>query len=385
MTTSTKKLEFASSSEPTLGVELEVALVDEGTMALSSSIQQVLERVPEPLRGRIKPELMQCYLEINTEICHTVDEVEADLSEKIQVVESIADEIGLRVYWTGTHPFSRWQEQLVTPDDRYGRLLDILQDMGRQLVTFGLHVHVGVDSGDKAVMICDRMMRHLPTLLAATCNSPWWNNRVSGLRSHRSKIMEGLPTAGLPSLMRNWSEYAWLVNHLIQTGFITSIRDIWWDVRPHHNFGTVEVRVCDMPGNLQDTLTIVAIIQSLVQALSDEIDSGTYQHDCHPMMVRQNKWRAGRYGLDAQLVDSFTHELASARAVLADVAERLAPTAERLGCLTQLNRTFELVQGPTWADRQLEALRETRSPAETVRRMTELSRISPVSAANKSD
>ena len=169
----------------------------------------------------------------------------------------------------------------------------MLQDMGRQLVTFGLHVHVGVDSGDKAVMICDRIMRHLPTLLALSCNSPWWDNRVTGLHSHRSKIMESLPTAGLPPLMRNWSEYVWLVNHLIETGFITTIRDIWWDVRPHHNFGTVEVRVCDMPGSLDDVLAITALIQCLVYGLSEEIDGGTYQHDHHPMMVRQNKWRRG--------------------------------------------------------------------------------------------
>ena len=122
--------------------------------------------------------------------------------------------------------------------------------MARRLVTFGLHVHVGVDSGDKAVMICDRIMRHLPTLLALSVSSPFWEGRRTGLQSHRSKVMEGLPTAGLPTLMRNWSEYVWLVNHMIDTGFINTIREIWWDVRPHHNFGTVEVRVCDMPGNL---------------------------------------------------------------------------------------------------------------------------------------
>ena len=116
--------------------------------------------------------------------------------------------------------------------------------------------------------------------------------------------MDGLPTAGLPPLMRNWSEYVWLINHLIETGYIESIREIWWDVRPHHNFGTVEVRICDTPGTLDDTLALVALVQCLVKALSDEIDHGAYQHDCHPMMVRQNKWRAARYGLDAQLVAS---------------------------------------------------------------------------------
>ena len=153
------------------------------------------------------------------------------------------------------------------PTNAIRSLVDLLQEMARRLVTFGLHVHVGVDSGDKAVMICDRIMQHLPTLLALSCSSPFWESRDTGLHSHRSKIMEGLPTAGLPTLMRNWSEYVWLVNHMVDTGFINTIREIWWDVRPHHNFGTVEVRVCDMPGNLQDVLAIAALIQCLVKAL----------------------------------------------------------------------------------------------------------------------
>lgn len=368
-------ISFESSPESTLGVEIELALVDEQTMGLSSSIEQVLASLPEEHRDSVKPELMQCYLEINTGVCHTVAEAEADLREKISAVESVVDQLGLRLYWTATHPFSRWQDQNVTPDARYERLLGILQDMGRQLVTFGLHVHVGVDSGDKAVMICDRMMRHLPTLLAASCNSPWWNNRVSGILSHRSKIMEGLPTAGLPSLMRNWSEYVWLVNHLIDTGFINSIRDIWWDIRPHHNFGTVEVRVCDMPGNLTDTMTLVSLVHCLVRALSDDIDEGAYQHDCHPMMVRQNKWRAARYGIDAQLVESFTHELTSARTVLTQLAERLRPTGEQLECTEHLDRVPELAASTSWATKQLALLNETRDPAAVVRKMTEQSRI----------
>ena len=197
---------------------------------------------------------MQCVLEINTGVCETVGEAERDLRGKIAIVEAACDALGLRLWWGATHPFSSWLDQRITPDDRYLQLVNLLQEMARRLVTFGLHVHVGVDSGDKAVMICDRIMRHLPTLLALSVSSPFWEGRKTGLHSHRSKVMEGLPTAGLPTLMRNWSEYVWLVNHMIDTGFINTIREIWWDVRPHHNFGTVEVRVCDMPGNLQDTL-----------------------------------------------------------------------------------------------------------------------------------
>ena len=297
------RLKFTPNLQPSLGVEVELALVDAQTMALSSAAPELLARLPEATRKGVKPEIMRSYVELNTDVCRTVADAEADLRGKLNVLEPIADDLGLRLFWSATHPFSTWEEQQVTDNARYQGLIDLLQDTARQMVTFGLHVHVGVDSGDKAVMICDRMLRHLPTLLAASCNSPFWDGRATGLHSWRSRVIEGLPTAGLPPLMRNWSEYTWLINHLIETGYIETIREIWWDMRPHHNFGTVEVRVCDVPGSLEDVLTLTALIQCLVKHLSDEIDEGTYQHDSHPMIIRQNKWRAGRYGLEAQLVD----------------------------------------------------------------------------------
>lgn len=371
------KVSFSSNAEPTIGVELELALVDEKTMALSSSIEQVLAQIPDNELGKnFKPELMQCCIEINTGICHTVAQAEADLRGKIEQVEAICDQIGVRLWWGATHPFSRWMDQDITPNDRYANLVNLLQEMARRLVTFGLHVHVGVDSGDKAVMICDRIMQHLPTLLALSASSPFWENRITGLQSHRSKIMEGLPTAGLPTLMRNWSEYVWLVNHMISTGFINSIREIWWDVRPHHNFGTVEVRVCDMPGNLKDTLAITALIQCLVKALSDLIDQGAYQHDCHPMMVRQNKWRASRFGLQAELVDSFTFEVRPMTEIIERLVARLRSTSQELNCESYLDNCLEMPQRPSWADRQLAILEETGDKVEVVRQLTEQSRIS---------
>lgn len=370
-------MKFKPSSGPTLGVEVEVALVESESMALASAIEKVLDRLPNGLSDRVKPELMQCYLEINTAICHTAAEAEADLRDKIQAVEQVTDGLGLSLLWSATHPFSIWQDQRPTPNERYKRLLELLQDMGRRLVTFGLHVHVGVESGDKAVMICDRIMRHLPMLLALSCNSPWWNGRITGLQSHRSKVMEGLPTAGLPSLMRNWSEYVWLVNHLVETGFIGSIRDIWWDVRPHHNFGTVEVRVCDIPGNLHDTMGLVALIHCLVEALSRDVEQGIYQHDCHPMLVRQNKWRAARYGLDTRLVDTVTLESKGCRDMMRQAVELLRPVSKELGSDEYLDRVLECVAGPTWAQRQLEKYRETNSAVEATRQFVRQARLSP--------
>jgi carboxylate-amine ligase len=374
------KIDFTRNERPTVGIELELGLLDADSLALTSSYGLLNARLTaeghtDDESSHFKPELMQCVIEINTDVCETIADAEHDLRGKIAIVENACDALGLRLWWGATHPFSSWEDQRITPDARYLQLVNLLQEMARRLVTFGLHVHVGVDSGDKAVMICDRIMRHLPTLLALSVSSPFWEGRRTGLHSHRSKVMEGLPTAGLPTLMRNWSEYVWLVNHMIDTGFINTIREIWWDVRPHHNFGTVEVRVCDMPGNLNDTLAIAALVQCLVKALSDEIDNGTYQHDSHPMMVQQNKWRAARFGNQAKLVDTNTYQVSSVAVTVERLAELLESTAIELRCDHYLNECVQMASRPSAAQRQLDLLAETDDSKEVVRRLSEESRI----------
>jgi carboxylate-amine ligase len=374
------KIEFHRNDRPTVGIELELGLVDAKTMALTSSFGLLYGRLigegkHEGIKDSLKPELMQCVLEINSCVCDTIADAERDLRAKLEIVESACDAIGLRLWWGATHPFSTWQDQRITPDERYLQLVNLLQEMARRLVTFGLHIHVGVDSGDKAVMISDRIMRHLPTLLALSVSSPFWEGRSTGLQSHRSKVMEGLPTAGLPTLMRNWSEYVWLVNHMIETGFINTVREIWWDVRPHYGFGTVEVRVCDMPGNLQDTLALSALVQCLVKALSDEIDHGTYQHDSHPMMVQQNKWRAARFGNQAKLVDTDTYRSASVAETVGRLVDLLRPTAIELHCEKYLDHCLTMARNPSSAQRQLDLMAETNDPREVVRRLVAEARI----------
>jgi glutamate---cysteine ligase / carboxylate-amine ligase len=374
-------LEFQSNRLPTLGIEIELGLVDLNTMDLSSSFNELVARLPACSSERFKPEIIQSVLEINTDVCETIRDAEKELRGRLSVVEQACDELGVTLWWGGLHPFAKCSDQMVTNDDRYQRLVDQLQILARRMVTFGLHVHVGVDSGDKAVMICDRILRHLPTLLALSSSSPYWQGEPTGLQSYRSKVMELLPTAGLPPLMRNWSEYVWLVNHMVGTGFIDTIRELWWDVRPHHNFGTVEIRMCDMPGNLEDTLALSALIHCLVKSLSDEIDQGAYQHDCHPMLVRQNKWRAARFGGHAQLVDAFTYEVRSLPQVVDELVERLRSTAEDLGCGEYLDHCRAMAAAPTWAERQQTLARETGSLQETVRQLTQQSRISPRSTS----
>ena len=366
---------FVPSPGPTLGVEIELNLVDAQTLALRSGVAAILASLPPELRASVKPEIFQCCLEINTAICRDVAEVERDLTAKIKLVQQVARDQGMRLYWGGTHPFSRWQDQEVTCNERYLGQVDLLQETARRLVTFGLHVHVGLDSGDKAIMICDRILPHLPMLLALSVNSPFWHGRNTGLHSHRIKIMETLPTSGLPPLMRNWSEYTWLLNQMIETGFIKTVREIWWDVRPHHNFGTIETRICDMPPSLHHVLGLTALIQCLVHDLSEEVDRGTYQHSCHPFLIRQNKWRACRYGMEASLVDHQSFQSVPVRKVVHRLLDRLEDRAGELGCSDQLEIVRELAERPTGSVLQLEIYRQTGDLTEVVRRMLSLSHL----------
>ncbi|MCA9057041.1 MAG: YbdK family carboxylate-amine ligase [Planctomycetaceae bacterium] len=369
-------ISFARNDYPTLGVELELQLVDAETFALSNSITELLAGLSEEMQKSVKPELMQSYLEINTGVCRTVGDVRRDLTSKLEAVTEVTDKLGLKLFWAATHPFSSWRDQKITVNERYYELVDLMQDVARRLVTFGLHIHVGVDSGDKAVMVCDRMLRYLPLLLSLSSNSPFWEGRNTGLHSNRSKIMEGLPTAGLPPTMRNWSEYTWLINHLISTGFINTIREIWWDIRPHHEFGTVEIRVCDVPPDLDQVAALTALIQCLVHHISNQIDQGTFFTEYHPMMVEQNKWRATRYGAEASLVSSRDFQPRSVQSMVDSMIERLTPTAIELGCLDEL-RSVARIPADTGARRQLDIYAATNSRREVVRQLVERTRMSP--------
>jgi carboxylate-amine ligase len=220
------------------------------------------------------------------------------------------------------------------------------------------------------------MLPHLPLLLALSSNSPFWESRPTGLHSNRSTIMGMLPTAGLPGPMRNWSEYTWLVNHLVATGFINSIREIWWDIRPHPHFGTVEVRVCDNPKNLEHALALTALIQTLVVSISREIDEGTYLRDDHPMMVAQNKWRAARYGGAAQLVDCNDFQSRGVQETIDRLVDRLLPTAGELGCAVELENCRDL-PGSTGAAEQLAIYQETFSRRKVVEQMLEANEWQP--------
>ena len=362
-------LAFAPNPNPTIGVELELQLVDKDSMGLRNGILPLIEALPG-CESWLKAELMQCFVEINTGVCATVDDARVDLTDKLRRLNEAVHQLDLRLFWAGSHPFSLWMEQEPTPKPRYQMLIDSLQDIARRIVAFGMHVHVGVDSGDKAVMIMDRMMRYLAPLLAISASSPFWVGRNTGLHSQRVKVLEGLPAAGTPPNLRNYSEYCWVVNHSIQNGTINTIQEIWWDVRPHPKYGTIEVRMCDLPPNLEDALALAALIQCLVVKLGEQIDEGVYQQDIHPLMVRQNKWKACRYGKNAELIDPVSHKTVPVRDMIIFLYERLKDIGEKLGCGRELAHVLTMLERPNGAEKQLAHYTATNhNLRETVRRM----------------
>ncbi|MBG84442.1 MAG: glutamate--cysteine ligase [Phycisphaerae bacterium] len=360
-------MRFKPSTNTSIGVEIELGLINSESLELSMDVPEMLRRLPTGWEDSIKPEFMRSYLEFNTGVCQTVDEVRRDLSEKLQWGYETAAEMGNTFLWSGTHPTSHWKDQKLTDDERYEWLMETMQFVARRLVVFGLHVHIGVDSGDKAIQMCDRLLRHLPVLLALSSNSPHWCGRNTGLHSYRSKVMESLPTAGLPETMRNWSEYNWLTDHLIATDFIHSPREIWWDVRPVARFGTVEIRVMDTPMTMEHLLGLVAMTQCIVSGLSSEIDRGMYLVDCHPMIARQNKWHAARYGLDATLADPDTMHAIPARQQARLLLDLCQPLSEKLGCAEELSYVERILENGSGAATQHKVAKDTGDLKEVIR------------------
>jgi carboxylate-amine ligase len=252
-------------------------------------------------------------------------------------------------------------------------------------VTFGLHVHVGVGDGDTAVRVCNRIVEHLPVLLALSANSPFWCGRATGLQSHRADVMAASPSSGPPPRLGGWDDYAALVERLISAGLIATAKDLWWDVRPNSEHGTVEVRVCDMPPDLSAVLGLTALVQCLVVALSRDDGNGNGDGDgarpcldeCGRMIVRQNQWRAARFGLGAELIEARSGRSATAREVAKDLAVRLGGLAKALGCVAELGLVRVMADGPSGAERQLAVFERTGDLTEVVRREM----IEPASAA----
>ncbi len=358
-------ISFNNSKGFTVGMELELQLIDKDTLALANLSDEVIAAVKAgPLAraaGDVKHELMKSNLEVVTGVCADLDQAHGELKEVIgRVIDGAATE-GALISMAGTHPFSLAKDQVITAGPRYRRLVDTLQMVARRFNIFGMHIHVGVDGPERCIYVMNRILYYLPHILALSSNSPFWEGEDTGLRSYRTKVFETLPTAGLPFYFESWDTYTRLVESYIETGTIETIREIWWDVRPHPDFGTVELRICDTPSTIGEAVSIAALVQALVKKFSDEYHEEVPYKRLSSAVIRENKWRACRYGLDGELLTADGHSTFKLREGLLDLLEMVAPESEALGStkyIEKLKYSIESDSG-TGAARQLDVWADT--------------------------
>jgi carboxylate-amine ligase len=334
------QIPFHASPGASLGVEVELSVIDRETRELSNAASQLFEILgdghPDQVHPKAKHELFECTVEIITDVCTTVAEARTDLDATLAEVRAAARSRDLNLISSGTHPFSHWGGLRISPHPRYSQLVDRIQWPARRLAIHGIHFHVGVRSGEKAVAMANSLAFHLPVFLALSASSPFWHGLDTGMASSRTKIFEGLPTAGLPPQLESYDDFEAFMETLIAANAIESVREVWWDVRPHPNFGTVELRMCDAMSSLGEIAAVAALAQSLVHSFDARLDRGEELEGARDWVIRENKWLAARYGLDAEMIVDNRGTLRPIREVIDEMLDGLGPTADGLGCGKEL-------------------------------------------------
>jgi carboxylate-amine ligase len=372
---------FGNSDPFTLGVEEEYMLLDGETFDLVQHIDTVLAAVVgHELEPRINTELMQSVLEVATPVCHTPAEVADQLRYIRGYVCGIAREEGLRVGSAGTHPFSLFERQRITARDRYRALVDQMQYVARRELIFGLHIHVAVDDPEKAVQVVNGLLPQLGPLLALSASSPFWRGEPTGLRSSRQMVFAAFPRSGPPPRFKSYSEYAEVVGQLEKTGCIADYTHIWWDIRLHPRLGTIEVRICDAVTRLEHVVALAAYCQALVKLYAERFERGVEIPSYHRILTTENKWLAGRYGLEAPLMDLATgrrNRVAVAQLIRRTLKE-IEPHARELGSERELEGIEEILRNGNGADRQLRVFNANRDIVEVVSEIADATEVAAV-------
>jgi len=341
-------IDFQSSERASLGVEMELAIVDRETGELVSVASEILPTLYEQGHTKAKHELLECTVEIITDVCTTVGEAREDLQGTLDALRVQTDRRNLEIMCAGTHPFSDWAKQQISPDPRYHELIEEMQWLARRLQIFGIHVHVGVRSPEKAIAISNALAGYIPHFLAMSASSPYWVGVDTGLASARSKVFEALPTAGLPYQLDGWPEFEQFMTTLVCANAIRTIREVWWDIRPHPNFGTIELRICDGAPTMSEVAAIAALGQCLVDWMDGLDDRGYTLPRYSPWIIRENKWRAARHGMDAEIVIDEGGGLRPLREAIDELVEELGPTAKRLDCEKELLFVKQMAARPSY-------------------------------------
>ena len=355
---------FRSSPRPTVGVEWEFALVDRATRDLSNTAADLFDAVHARAgtlidESKLHQELLRNTVELVTGVCESVPEAVGDLADTMRVVRRTAESLGVDLYSAGTHPFAQWSVQLLTPGHRYEELISRTQWWGRQMLIWGLHVHVGVAERSHVLPIVTSLLNYVPHLQALSASSPMWSGTDTGYASNRAMMFQQLPTAGLPFQFQTWEEYETYVDDAFRTGVIEHLNDIRWDIRPSPRLGTVEVRVCDGVSNLRELAALAALTHCLVVDIDRRLGAGEEVPTMPPWHVQENKWRAARYGLEAEIILDAAGNERLVTDDLHDLLERLTPLARELGCADELASVAEIPKLGASYQRQRRVLAET--------------------------
>jgi len=340
----------------TIGVEEEYMVIDPVTRELTSHEQKIVIEGQKTLKDKVKAEMHQAVVEVGTDICSNIEEAHKEVTELRNIVSSIAGELNLWVGASGTHPFSHWQHQLITDHVRYNQIVNELQDAARSNLIFGLHVHVGMQDRKMAMHIANTARYFLPHVYALSTNSPFWEGRITGYKSYRTKVFDKFPRTGIPDYFETIEDYENYVNLLIKTNCIDNAKKIWWDVRVHPVFNTVEFRICDVPLTVKETTVIAALFQAICAKIyklrHQNLNFINYQRS----LINENKWRASRYGIEGTLID-FGKE----------TEEFIDDVVDDLGSRHHIEKVHEIFSKGTGADRQLRVFKETGSLVEVVK------------------
>lgn len=351
------------SSPFTLGIEEEFQMVNPHTSQLASYIHPLMDKGEQLFGEKMKPEMLQSTVELITGVCSNIAAARLEVTQLRTMLAQLIQQEGLALISGGTHPAALWQNQDRTDSPRYVELEDEFQDVGRSILIFGMHVHVGIESRELSISIMNQVRTWLPHILAISSNSPFWCGRYTGLKSYRTVVWKRFPRSGMPDIFPSVEDFDRYISTLVKTGCIDNGKKIWWDIRPHPFFPTVEFRICDMPATLEDTLALAALCQALVAKLSWLYKHGMEAHILPRDYIEENKWRAMRYGLDAEVIDFVNHRTLSMRDAIHGLLDFVDDVVDDLGSQREMYYLRSLLDGTegTGADRQIAIYQKTGS------------------------
>ncbi|MET0465110.1 MAG: carboxylate-amine ligase [Chitinophagaceae bacterium] len=350
----------------TLGVEEEYMVLDPVTHELKSHEQKIVHEGQKVIKDKVKAEMHQAVVEVGTDICADVDEAYNDVSTLRKTISGIAQDLGFAMGAAGTHPFSHWESQLITDHVRYNEIVNELQEAARSNLIFGLHVHVGMESREMANHIANSTRYFLPHIYALSTNSPFWEGRMTGYKSFRTKVFDKFPRTGIPEAFESIEAYDNYVKLLIKTNCIDNAKKIWWDLRVHPFFNTVEFRICDVPMTVDETITIAALFQAICARIYNLRSKNLNFIQYSRALLNENKWRASRYGVDGHLIDFGKEQEVNTRALIYELLDFVDPVLDHLGSRHRLAHVHKILEGGTGADRQLAVFEQSKNLASVV-------------------